>query len=201
MRWRRCCTTSTRSGCAARSPEHFGGTATCNAAWALGSRPRLRSGRAPPLTTAQVPCECPASNTPSKVCYQIVNRMEDKSCWSAVKIPETASITAEWSRSTRRNSTLDCVVRNFSQRGAKIEFENSAMLPDQVDFEIARRGLSCLARLVWRDRNAAGPGVLQCARDASDAVIPLDWARKLRATERAQPATAVAPRSVSCPSI
>jgi hypothetical protein len=38
-----------------------------------------------------------------------------------------------------RNSTLDCVVRNFSQRGAKIEFENSAMLPDHVDFEVARR--------------------------------------------------------------
>ncbi len=33
-----------------------------------------------------------------------------------------------------RNATLDCVVRNFSPRGAKIEFENSAMLPDQVDF-------------------------------------------------------------------
>jgi hypothetical protein len=55
-----------------------------------------------------------------------------------------------------RNSTLACVVRNFSQRGAKIEFENSAMLPDQVDFEIERRGLSCRAHLVWRDRNAAG---------------------------------------------
>jgi hypothetical protein len=35
-----------------------------------------------------------------------------------------------------RNSTLACVVRNFSQRGAKIEFENSAVLPDRVDFEI-----------------------------------------------------------------
>ena len=55
-----------------------------------------------------------------------------------------------------RNSTLACVVRNFSQRGAKIEFENSAMLPDRVDFEIERRGLSCQAHLVWRDRNAAG---------------------------------------------
>jgi len=47
-----------------------------------------------------------------------------------------------------RNSTLACVVRNFSKRGAKIEFENSAIVPDQIDFEIERRGLSCLARLV-----------------------------------------------------
>ena len=81
-----------------------------------------------------------------------------------------------------RNSTLDCVVRNFSQRGAKIEFENSAMLPDQVDFEVARRGLSCLARLVWRDQNAAGLFFSE-AREMGD-VVSLDWARKLRASER-----------------
>ena len=55
-----------------------------------------------------------------------------------------------------RNSTLDCVVRNFSPCGARIEFENAAMLPDSVDFEVARKGLTCLARLVWRDHNAAG---------------------------------------------
>ena len=82
-----------------------------------------------------------------------------------------------------RNSTLDCVVRNFSQRGAKIEFENSTMLPDRVDFEIERRGLSCRAQLVWRDHNAAGM-VFSDAHETSD-VIPLDLARKLRATERA----------------
>ena len=85
-----------------------------------------------------------------------------------------------------RNSTLACVVRNFSQRGAKIEFENSAVIPDRIDFEIARRGLSCLARLVWRDRNAAGlmfSDVQKPVQLTSD-VIPLDWARKLRATER-----------------
>jgi hypothetical protein len=83
-----------------------------------------------------------------------------------------------------RNSTLACVVRNFSQRGAKIEFENSTMLlPDRVDFEIERRSLSCRAHLVWRDRNAAGL-VFSDAQEASD-VIPLDLARKLRATERA----------------
>jgi len=85
-----------------------------------------------------------------------------------------------------RNSTLACVVRNFSQRGTKIEFENSAVIPDRIDFEIARRGLSCLARLVWRDRNAAGlmfSDVQKPVQLTSD-VIPLDWARKLRATER-----------------
>jgi hypothetical protein len=85
-----------------------------------------------------------------------------------------------------RNSTLACVVRNFSQRGAKIEFENSAVIPERIDFEIERRGLSCRARLVWRDHNAAGlafSNVQETGRETSE-IIPLDWARKLRATER-----------------
>ena len=81
-----------------------------------------------------------------------------------------------------RNSTLDCLVRNFSPCGAKIEFENSAILPDRIDFEVARRGLSCLARLVWRDQNTAGL-MLSEEREMGDEVY-LDWARKLRATER-----------------
>ena len=73
------------------------------------------------------------------------------------------------------------------KRGAKIEFENSTMLPDRVDFEIERKGLACRAHLVWRDRNAAGlafSNVQETVRETSD-VIPLDLARKLRATERA----------------
>ena len=81
-----------------------------------------------------------------------------------------------------RNSTLDCVVRNFSQRGAKIEFENSTMLPDRVDFEIERRSLSCRAQLVWRDQNTAGL-MFSEEREMGD-VVSLDWARKLRASER-----------------
>jgi len=82
-----------------------------------------------------------------------------------------------------RTATLACVVRNFSQLGAKIEFENPALVPDEVDFEIERKAISCSARLIWRDRFAAGL-VFSGASEARGA-IPLDWARKLRASERA----------------
>lgn len=78
-------------------------------------------------------------------------------------------------------STLACVVRNFNPFGAKIELESSAMLPDEVDFVVPRKGLTCQARLAWRDRSTAG-----LVFDLPDmgSVIPLQWARKLRATER-----------------
>jgi hypothetical protein len=81
-----------------------------------------------------------------------------------------------------RNSTVACVVRNFSMFGAKIEFEGAALVSDEVDIEIARKGISCLARMVWRDRDAAGL-VFTNVHEASS-VVPLEWARRLRASER-----------------
>ena len=86
-----------------------------------------------------------------------------------------------------RSSTLACVVRNFRPRGARIEFKNPATMHEQVDFEIARRGLSCLARLVWCDRKAAVlafSNVRESNAQQTGEVIPLDWARRLRATEK-----------------
>ena len=72
-----------------------------------------------------------------------------------------------------RKSTLECVVRNFSQFGARIEFDNAALIPDEVDFNIEHRGLSCLARLVWRDRDAAGLSVDAAATRLTDAIAPV----------------------------
>lgn len=82
-----------------------------------------------------------------------------------------------------RNSTVACVVRNFSMYGAKIEFEKSALVPDEVDFEIERKGISCSARLIWRSRDAAGLVFVNVHEPSG--VVPLAWARKLRASERA----------------
>ena len=81
-----------------------------------------------------------------------------------------------------RNSTMTCVVRNFSRFGVKIAFEGSALLPDEFDFVVERKSLSCVARMVWRSRTEAGLTFLD-TNDAND-IVPLDWARKLRASER-----------------
>ena len=83
-----------------------------------------------------------------------------------------------------RDSTLACVVRNFSQFGAKIELESSAILPDEMNFTIERKDLSCPVRLVWRDGNAAGLAFRDLREDG---VIPLEWARRRRASKRVNP--------------
>ena len=53
-------------------------------------------------------------------------------------------------------STMDCVVRNISDRGACIEFDQAARLPDQINLAIARKGRSYLASLIWRHANKVG---------------------------------------------
>jgi hypothetical protein len=83
-----------------------------------------------------------------------------------------------------RRSTMECLVRNFSEFGAKVEFDNTATLPDEIDLTIPRKSHSWTARMIWRRANEAGFAFRQPR--ASSAPIPLDWAIRLRASERAR---------------
>jgi hypothetical protein len=80
----------------------------------------------------------------------------------------------------RKRSTLDCNVRNFSAGGARVEFVNTAILPDEFDLTIARKGTTFRARSVWRGEDTAGVVFID---DQESDVIPLDLARKLKAVE------------------
>jgi hypothetical protein len=78
-------------------------------------------------------------------------------------------------------SPIDCVIRNFSDDGVKIEFDNLALLPDEFDLFIAKKARSFRAKLAWRSVNQAG----LTFRPAIPAeIIPLDWARRLRRSEQ-----------------
>jgi hypothetical protein len=80
----------------------------------------------------------------------------------------------------RRQSTIECVIRNFSEDGAKVEFDNPAALPDVIDLWIAKKDRAFTAKIAWRQANEAG---LAFESVEQDAPIPLDWARRLRACE------------------
>jgi hypothetical protein len=55
-----------------------------------------------------------------------------------------------------RGSTMDCVVRDFSETGACVEFDSSARLPETMQLTIARKGRSFLAEMIWRHANRVG---------------------------------------------
>ena len=81
----------------------------------------------------------------------------------------------------KRNSTMDCRVRDFSATGARVHLTNTAIVPDQFDLTIARKERSFKARMVWRGVSEAGVAFLG---EYDQAVpIPLEWAKRLRQCE------------------
>ena len=80
----------------------------------------------------------------------------------------------------KRQSTLECCVRDLSGRGARVEFNDTALLPDTFDLTIACKAATFRARTSWRTQTAAGVRFID---DATSAAVPLDWARKVQALE------------------
>jgi hypothetical protein len=66
-------------------------------------------------------------------------------------------------------NSMDCVVRNFSDGGACVEFDRSARLPEEMNLTIARKGRSFLATIIWRQANRVGLAFKNMITDA-----PLD---------------------------
>jgi hypothetical protein len=76
-----------------------------------------------------------------------------------------------------RFSTMDCLVRNLSAAGAKLDFNGAATIPDEVDLTITNREETRRARIVWRRGDEAGVAFRQPA-PGSD-VVPLTVARRV----------------------
>ena len=56
----------------------------------------------------------------------------------------------------QRRCVLDCLVRNVSGDGARIEFTNTALMPGVFDLLMPYREETRRARVRWRSRDAAG---------------------------------------------
>jgi hypothetical protein len=96
------------------------------------------------------------------------------------KTPRSRTILGGVISFNKSRSRLDCNVRNFSQAGAHVEFVNTALLPDEFDLAIARKEATFRTRTVWRSEGAAGVAFID---QHNGSVVPLDWARKLKAVE------------------
>lgn len=76
----------------------------------------------------------------------------------------------------------DCVIRNFSEHGAYVEFSRPATLPEDIALTIARKGRSYQARIVWWRDNSAG--VAFTAGSPAIAAQPVDLEERLRRSEK-----------------
>jgi hypothetical protein len=74
-----------------------------------------------------------------------------------------------------RQSVYDCVIRNYSSDGARIEFPEGTALPDAVNLTIRHRGETIHAKTVWQRHDQAG---LAFTHDDRQVVIDLAARRK-----------------------
>jgi PilZ domain len=65
-----------------------------------------------------------------------------------------------------RCCTMDCLVRNMSQDGARLIFACTATIPTKFDIVIRREGRHRPARVIWREETAVGVQYLDQRRAA-----------------------------------
>ena len=78
----------------------------------------------------------------------------------------------------RRQTMVECVIRNFSDTGANVEFADPAVLPEIVDLLIAKKNRAFTAKVAWRHSNMAGLAFRAIDKETP---MPLDWVHRLRA--------------------
>ena len=70
--------------------------------------------------------------------------------------PRSKSFLKATVRSYNRNATFDCVVRNISLSGAKLELDQTLVLPQEFELDVPQRGALFRCELKWRKEGGAG---------------------------------------------
>ena len=81
-----------------------------------------------------------------------------------------------------RGSTMDCVVRNMSEGGACVEFEETAKLPNEMRVTITQKDRSFFARTMWR--RAGRVGLAFRTTTAAGLPASTDLEERLRRSEK-----------------
>lgn len=83
----------------------------------------------------------------------------------------------------QRRSTLDVVVRNFSDSGALVVLSDSVTLPEAFDLEIGHKQRSYVVRVRWRGPQRLGV-VFEGQSVAEAETGPIELARRLKLSEQ-----------------
>ena len=59
-------------------------------------------------------------------------------------------------RFPQNNNTVDCIVRDISERGAKLRFKRAISIPESFQLHIPSKGQIVQSRLAWVDNCEAG---------------------------------------------
>ena len=76
---------------------------------------------------------------------------EDKRKWERRRI-----FLRGFVRFPQNNNTVDCIVRDISERGAKLRFKHATPIPDCLELHIPSKGQIVQSKLAWVDNCEAG---------------------------------------------
>jgi hypothetical protein len=68
---------------------------------------------------------------------------------------------------SKRRGALACLIRDLSEKGARIIFPDTVTLPDVVDLYIPQREQTLRARVQWRRQDEIGLGFMEIERTAA----------------------------------
>jgi hypothetical protein len=85
-----------------------------------------------------------------------------------------------------RRTSVSCLIREITERGARLLFSSAVTTPDVVDLYIPARGETCRARIEWRVGEEVGVsfGAVEAAPSLAPAAAPVDWAARVQKLER-----------------
>ena len=79
-----------------------------------------------------------------------------------------------------RYSTMDCLVRNLSEDGAKLIFGGVETIPSEFDIFIRNQSDSRRAKMIWRTESEAG---IRFISPGYNQIVSIEMARKVRQLE------------------
>lgn len=85
----------------------------------------------------------------------------------------------------KRSSTMDCLVRNMTDGGARIVFSDSVLLPEQIELTVPHKGLETRCKIVWRKGTEMGVSFSDTVSSKPTAdIVPLSYVRRLAECEK-----------------
>ena len=78
----------------------------------------------------------------------------------------------------RRQSVMDCVVKNIAPHGALVVFPHTALTPSEFTLYIPHREETFTAKLKWRKSDRAGVTLSE-----TEAGVPIEYMQRIRRLE------------------
>jgi len=84
---------------------------------------------------------------------------------------------------SNRRTSVDCLIRDFSEHGARLKFSNTTVTPDMVELFIPAKEESYRAKVIWRNADEIGVGFDGDETSLAPGTPSADWSARIHKLE------------------